>query len=68
LLGRATSVAEFVKRGEESGHIKITLRGEHKEDHITIMPKISISNKSEWFLKGGIFNTRYTILLNAALF
>jgi len=57
LLGRATSVAEFVKWGEESGHVKLTLRGEHKEDRITIMRKINISSKSEWFLNGKIFNT-----------
>jgi len=55
LLGRATSIQAYVKRGEDSGHIKITLRGDHKEDHITIMRKINTSNKSEWVLNGGIF-------------
>ncbi|GAU38915.1 hypothetical protein TSUD_119810 [Trifolium subterraneum] len=37
LLGRATSVGAYVKRGEESGHVKITLRGDQKEENITIM-------------------------------
>jgi len=54
-----------VKRGEDSGHIKITLRGDHKEEQITIMRKINTSNKSEWVLNGGLFDTRYTLLLNA---
>ncbi|BBG96418.1 hypothetical protein Prudu_005215 [Prunus dulcis] len=34
LLGRATSVGAYVKRGEASGYIKITLRGNSKEEHI----------------------------------
>lgn len=42
-----------MKRGEESGHIKITLRGDYKEERITIMRKINTSNKSEWFFNGG---------------
>ncbi|AES69696.2 putative structural maintenance of chromosomes protein [Medicago truncatula] len=54
LLGRATSIQAFVKRGEDSGHIKITLRGDHKEEQITIMRKINTSNKSEWVLNGNI--------------
>ncbi|RHN55178.1 putative structural maintenance of chromosomes protein [Medicago truncatula] len=58
LLGRATCVAEFVKEGKESGHIKITLRGEHIGDHITIMRKINISRKSEWFLNGNIVSKK----------
>ncbi|PNY17096.1 structural maintenance of chromosomes protein 5-like, partial [Trifolium pratense] len=37
LLGRATRIGLYVKRGEESGQIKITLRGEHREKFITIM-------------------------------
>ncbi|KAK2440243.1 structural maintenance of chromosomes protein [Trifolium repens] len=54
LLGRATSIGAYVKRGEESGHIKITLRGDQKDEHITIMRKINTSNKSEWFFNGNI--------------
>ncbi|CAJ2639085.1 unnamed protein product [Trifolium pratense] len=54
LLGRATSVGAYVKRGEESGHVKITLRGDQKEENITIMRKINTSNKSEWFFNGNI--------------
>lgn len=58
LLGRATSIQAYVKRGEDSGHIKITLRGDHKEDHITIMRKINTSNKSEWVLNGNIVSKK----------
>ncbi|KAK2386251.1 structural maintenance of chromosomes protein [Trifolium repens] len=54
LLGRATRIGLYVKRGEVSGFFKITLRGDNKEDHITIMRKINTSNKSEWFLNGNI--------------
>ncbi|KAH9710045.1 Structural maintenance of chromosomes protein 5 [Citrus sinensis] len=49
LLGRATSIGAYVKRGEESGYIKISLRGDTKEEHLTIMRKIDTRNKSEWF-------------------
>lgn len=52
LLGRATSIGAYVKRGEESGYIKITLRGDSKEDRITIMRKMDARNKSEWLLNG----------------
>ncbi|CAI8583498.1 unnamed protein product [Vicia faba] len=54
LLGRATSIGAYVKRGEESGHIKITLRGDSKEERITIMRKINTSNKSEWLFNGNV--------------
>lgn len=53
LLGRATSVGSYVKRGEESGYITITLRGDHKEECITITRKINTNNKSEWLINGG---------------
>lgn len=52
ILGRAGSVGAYVKRGEESGHIKITLRGDSREEQICITRKIDTSNKSEWLLKG----------------
>lgn len=52
LLGRASSIGAFVKRGEESGYIKISLRGETKEDHLTIVRKIDTRNKSEWIFNG----------------
>ncbi|TKY49621.1 Structural maintenance of chromosomes protein 5 [Spatholobus suberectus] len=54
LLGRATTIGAYVKRGEESGYIKITLRGDHKEEHITIMRKIKTNNKSEWLFNGNV--------------
>ncbi|KAJ8451449.1 hypothetical protein Cgig2_017840 [Carnegiea gigantea] len=52
ILGRAGSVGAYVKRGEESGHIKITLRGDSREEQICITRKIDTSNKSEWLLNG----------------
>lgn len=52
LLGRATSIGAYVKRGEESGYIKISLRGDTKEEHLTIMRKIDTRNKSEWLFNG----------------
>lgn len=52
LLGRASSVGAYVKRGEESGYIQISLRGESKEEHITITRKIDTRNKSEWLFNG----------------
>ncbi|RYQ95242.1 hypothetical protein Ahy_B08g090309 isoform A [Arachis hypogaea] len=54
LLGRATSVGAYVKRGEESGSIKITLRGNNKDECIAITRKINTNNKSEWLLNGNI--------------
>ncbi|PIN23636.1 Structural maintenance of chromosome protein SMC5/Spr18, SMC superfamily [Handroanthus impetiginosus] len=54
LLGRATSVGAYVKRGEESGYIKICLRGDNKEEQITITRKIDTRNKSEWLFNGKV--------------
>lgn len=51
-MGRATSIGAYVKRGEESGYVKITLKGESKGEKISIMRKIDIHNKSEWVLNG----------------
>ncbi|KAL4341456.1 hypothetical protein GQ457_08G006080 [Hibiscus cannabinus] len=52
LLGRATSIASYVKRGEDAGYIKISLRGYTKEEKITIVRKIDTRNKSEWLYNG----------------
>ncbi|URD96330.1 RecF/RecN/SMC N terminal domain, partial [Musa troglodytarum] len=52
LLGRASSVGAFVKRGEESGYIKISLRGETELEKIVITRKIDTSNRSEWAING----------------
>ncbi|KAH1032868.1 hypothetical protein J1N35_045042 [Gossypium stocksii] len=52
LLGRATSIGAYVKRGEDAGYIKISLRGYTKEEQITIVRKIDTRNKSEWFYNG----------------
>lgn len=54
LLGRATSIGAYVKRGEDSGYIKISLRGDTKDEHLTIMRKIDTRNKSEWFFNGKV--------------
>ncbi|KAL6129720.1 hypothetical protein ACLB2K_073069 [Fragaria x ananassa] len=55
LLGRATSVGAYVKRGETSAHIKITLRGNTREESIVIMRKIDArNNKSEWLYNGKV--------------
>ncbi|XVF06854.1 hypothetical protein REPUB_Repub06bG0087000 [Reevesia pubescens] len=52
LLGRATTIGAYVKRGEESGYIKISLRGYTREEQITIVRKIDTRNKSEWLYNG----------------
>lgn len=54
LLGRATSIGAYVKRGEESGYVTISLRGDTKDEKITIMRKIDTRNKSEWLFNGKI--------------
>ncbi|KAI9170146.1 hypothetical protein LWI28_023305 [Acer negundo] len=54
LLGRATSVGAYVKRGEESAYIKISLRGDTKEEKITVTRKIDTRNKSEWLFNGKV--------------
>lgn len=56
LLGRATSVGAYVKRGEDTGYIKISLRGETEEEHIIITRKISTQNNSEWLFNGKTSN------------
>ncbi|XP_066161703.1 structural maintenance of chromosomes protein 5-like [Oryza sativa Japonica Group] len=50
VLGRAASVGAFDKRGEESGHVKISLSGNTPEHIIRITRKIDTKNKSEWLL------------------
>uniref|UniRef100_A0A0E0DVB4 Structural maintenance of chromosomes protein 5 n=1 Tax=Oryza meridionalis TaxID=40149 RepID=A0A0E0DVB4_9ORYZ len=52
ILGRASSVAAFVKRGEDSGHVKISLRGNTPDHKLCITRKIDTNNKSEWQLDG----------------
>ncbi|KAG6478887.1 hypothetical protein ZIOFF_062332 [Zingiber officinale] len=42
---RASSIGAFVKRGEESGHINISLRGETEREKIVITRKIDMSNR-----------------------
>ncbi|XP_065855891.1 structural maintenance of chromosomes protein 5-like [Euphorbia lathyris] len=54
LLGRATSIGAYVKRGEECAYIKISLRGDTKDERITIMRKINMHNKSEWLYNGKV--------------
>lgn len=61
LLGRASSIGAFVKRGEESGYVKISLRGFTLEDTIAITRKIDTNNKSEWVLNGSAVSKRNVI-------
>ncbi|CAH8328118.1 unnamed protein product [Eruca vesicaria subsp. sativa] len=58
LLGRATNVGAYVKRGEDSGYVKITLRGKTSEEKLKIMRKIDTSNKSEWMFNGSFVSKR----------
>lgn len=48
LLGRAATIGAFVKRGEDSGYTKITLRGDTPDEKIIITRKIDARNRSEW--------------------
>ncbi|KAD5802893.1 hypothetical protein E3N88_14253 [Mikania micrantha] len=52
LLGRAATIGAFVKRGEESGYTKITLRGNTPEEKIIVTRKIDARNRSEWLHNG----------------
>ncbi|KAG6789486.1 hypothetical protein POTOM_005584 [Populus tomentosa] len=61
LLGRATSIGAYVKRGEESGHIKISLRGSTKDEKITIIRRIDAHNKSEWLFNGKVASKKEVI-------
>jgi chromosome segregation ATPase len=53
VLGRAATVGSFVKRGEGSGHVRLSLRGHAPGGRdIQITRKIDVNNKSEWLLDG----------------
>ncbi|KAJ0809977.1 putative structural maintenance of chromosomes protein [Helianthus annuus] len=52
LLGRAATIGAFVKRGEEAGYTKITLRGNTSDEKIVITRKIDARNRSEWLHNG----------------
>ncbi|XP_047337707.1 structural maintenance of chromosomes protein 5 [Impatiens glandulifera] len=52
LLGRASSIGAFVKRGEESCYVKISLKGESEGEILTITRKMDTRNKSEWLFNG----------------
>ncbi|KAH7315165.1 hypothetical protein KP509_21G036900 [Ceratopteris richardii] len=52
ILGRASSIGDYVKRGEESGWVKLTLRGMSAGESVTITRKINKQNKSDWLLDG----------------
>lgn len=54
VLGRAKKIGAYVKRGEESGYIEISLRGESKQEKLVITRKIDIQNKSEWLFNGKV--------------
>eukprot|EP00250_Pteridium_aquilinum_P020889 c2497_g1_i1 orf=333-3566(-) len=52
LLGRASSIGDYVKRGEESGWVRLTLRGMSAGETVEIQRKINKQNKTDWFLGG----------------
>ncbi|KAI5064926.1 hypothetical protein GOP47_0020257 [Adiantum capillus-veneris] len=52
LLGRASSIGDYVKRGEESGWVKLTLRGMLAGETVEITRRINKQNKSDWLLNG----------------
>ena len=41
-----------MKRGEDSGYVKLSLRGYSSEEQITVLRIINTQNKSEWQLNG----------------
>ncbi|CAM0872704.1 unnamed protein product [Alopecurus aequalis] len=61
ILGRASSVRAFVKRGEDSGHVKLSLRGDAPGRDICITRKIDTNNKSEWLLDGATVSKKEVI-------
>ncbi|AQK66397.1 Structural maintenance of chromosomes protein 5 [Zea mays] len=61
ILGRASSVGAFVKRGEVAGHVKISLRGDTADDKICVTRKIDTKNKSEWLLNGATVTKKEVI-------
>ncbi|KAI4992038.1 hypothetical protein ZWY2020_040559 [Hordeum vulgare] len=48
----ASSVRAFVKRGEESDHVRLSLRSQSQASDIHITRKVDTNNKSEWLLDG----------------
>ncbi|KAH3675123.1 hypothetical protein WICMUC_002779 [Wickerhamomyces mucosus] len=50
LLGRQKSLSEFIKNGEQSGSIKITLKNTGNRDNIVITREMFLTNKSDWYL------------------
>ncbi|KAL6654075.1 hypothetical protein ACP70R_007540 [Stipagrostis hirtigluma subsp. patula] len=61
ILGRASSVGAFVKRGEVAGHVTVALRGSTPEEKICITRKIDTQNKSEWLLDGATVQRKEVI-------
>lgn len=61
LLGRAGSVGAYVKRGEESGYTKISLRGDTLGEQIVITRKIDTRNKSEFLFNGKVVPKREVV-------
>jgi len=51
LLGRASSIGDYVKRGEESGWVKVSLCGHSPGQTIKITRKINKQSKSEWIIE-----------------
>jgi hypothetical protein len=60
LLGRASSIGDYVKRGEESGWVKVSLCGHSPGQTIKITRKINKQSKSEWIIEGTLLLPCYT--------
>ncbi|KAI3955361.1 hypothetical protein MKW98_018462 [Papaver atlanticum] len=58
LLGRAGQIGAFVKRGEASGFIKITLKSDRNGESIIITRKINTENTSEWLFNDKVVPKR----------
>ncbi|TVU04118.1 hypothetical protein EJB05_50313, partial [Eragrostis curvula] len=62
IVGRASNLGAFVKSGEDSGHVKISLRGDTPSDKICITRKIDKKNKSDqWLLNGATVSKQEVI-------
>ncbi|TVU40978.1 hypothetical protein EJB05_14464, partial [Eragrostis curvula] len=62
IVGRASNLGAFVKSGEDSGHVKISLRGDTPSDKICITRKIDKQNTSDqWLLNGATVSKQEVI-------
>eukprot|EP00959_Pyramimonas_sp_CCMP1952_P400093 8382742-Pyramimonas_sp.AAC.1 len=52
LLGRGEKVSEFIKRGEDSAEVEITLCTDDAQRPLVVHRKIRKDNSSDWKLNG----------------